>query len=136
MAARRKAFRIENFQHGAEMASTEALAQSSEIIREIRTLRQLMEPQGTLPARLIEAFRKELGDAQSMKSELEAVQEAIERTKHEIATVHTTGFKGAQMTRVTGELDAIVQGTLDATDAILTAAEKIDRDAQILEASC
>jgi chemotaxis protein CheZ len=40
------------------------------------------------------------------------------------------------MVRVTGELDAVVQGTLDATDAILTAAETIDHSAQVLEASC
>jgi chemotaxis protein CheZ len=40
------------------------------------------------------------------------------------------------MVRVTGELDAVVQGTLDATDQILTAAEHIDREAHLLEASC
>ncbi len=62
-----------------------------------------------------------------LKAELDAMYEAINRTKHEIATLHTTGFKGKEMTRVTGELDAVVNGTAEATDGILTAAEEIDQ---------
>jgi chemotaxis protein CheZ len=137
MARPQKAFRIENFvrppvENGAPAGNH---VHSSEIIEEIRALRRLIEPQETLSATQMEAFKRELSDAKQMKAELDAIQEAIEQTKHEIATVHTTGFKGAQMVRVTGELDAIVQGTLDATDLILTAAEHIDRDAHSLEAA-
>ena len=135
MARPQKAFRIENYR-GAPVESRDAAVtgNSSQIIEEIRALRRLIEPQESLSASQMEAFKRELADAKQMKAELDAIQEAIEQTKHEIATVHTTGFKGAQMVRVTGELDAIVQGTLDATDSILTAAEHIDRDAHSLEA--
>jgi chemotaxis protein CheZ len=135
MARPQKIFRIESHHSVARPAAADPLP-SHEIIAEIRALRTLMEPQEVLSQRVVDAFRKELSDAQQMKVELEAIHEAIERTKLEIATVHSSGFKGAQMVRVTGELDAIVQGTLDATDAILTAAEAIDRDARSLEASC
>jgi chemotaxis protein CheZ len=133
-----KIFRIERSHrdHQAERSEDARSIGSCEIIAEIRALRMLIEPQEGLSQRVIEAFRKELGEAQQMKVELEAIHDAIERTKHEIATVHTNGFKGAEMVRVTGELDAIVQGTFDATDSILTAAETIEREAHSLEASC
>src|SRR3954454_23989905 len=137
MARLQKIFRIENFRQSppAQVGAQHA-AGADAIIEEIRALRQLIEPQEVLSQRVLEAFKRELSEAQQMKVELDAIQEAIERTKLEIATVHTTGFKGSQMVRVTGELDAIVQGTLDATDTILTCAEAIDRDAHSLEASC
>jgi len=136
MTRPQRAFRIENYARPTtESHDAPSAGNSREIIEEIRALRKLIEPQDTLSPRQIEAFKRELADAKQMKAELDAIQEAIEQTKHEIATVHTTGFKGSQMVRVTGELDAIVQGTLDATDSILTAAEHIDRDAHSLEAA-
>ena len=42
---------------------------------------------------------------------------------------------GAQMARVTDELDAVVHGTLDATDGILSAAETIDNAGATLSRS-
>ena len=139
MTRPQKIFRIEHHRRGAEVAPTsvEPRTPASEIIEEIRALRSLIEaPNGVMSQTMVDAFRRELGQAQQMRAELEAIQEAIERTKVEIATVHTSGFRGTQMVRVTGELDAIVQGTLDATDQILTAAEHIERGAHLLEASC
>lgn len=138
MTRPQKIFRIEHYKQPvvAQSVMVEHQGDTSAILQEIRALRAVMEPQEALSQRMIDAFRRELSEAQQMKAELEAIQQAIERTKHEIASVHTTGFKGPQMVRVTGELDAVVQGTLDATDGILTAAEQIDRDAHLLEASC
>jgi chemotaxis protein CheZ len=139
MTRPQKVFRIEHHARSAVAGpeSAEPKAPAREIIDEIRALRSLIEaPNDSLSRKVVDAFRRELGEAQRMKAELDAIQEAIERTKHEIATVQTSGFRGSQMIRVTGELDAIVQGTLDATDQILTAAEHIDRDAHLLEASC
>jgi chemotaxis protein CheZ len=138
MSRAQKIFRIENrgsnepASHGDGTTS----APASRIIEEIRALRALIEPQEAVSQRVIDAFRREMSEAHKLKAELDAIHAAIERTKLEIATVHHSGFRGRQMIRVTGELDAVVQGTLDATDAILTAAETIDRDAQTLEASC
>jgi chemotaxis protein CheZ len=132
MARLQKMFRIEAAEHGPRAAMREG---SQAIIEEIRALRSLIEPHEAVSQRMIDTFRRELAEAQEMRQELEAVRDAIERTKIEIATVHHSGFRGTQMIRVTGELDAIVKGTLDATDAILSAAETIDRDARVLEAS-
>ena len=131
MARLQKVFRIEA-EHGPRAAGGDG---SQAIIDEIRALRSLIEPHEAVSQRMIDSFRRELAEAQAMTQELEAVRDAIERTKIEIATVHHSGFKGSQMIRVTGELDAVVRGTLEATDAILSAAETIDRDARVLEAS-
>jgi chemotaxis protein CheZ len=138
MSRAQKIFRIENSGRSGPAGHGEAAtgAPAIRIIEEIRALRALIEPQEAVSQKVIDAFRREMSEAHKLKAELDAIHAAIERTKLEIATVHQSGFRGRQMIRVTGELDAVVQGTLDATDAILTAAETIDRDAQTLEASC
>jgi chemotaxis protein CheZ len=145
MALRKKVFRIESFVAAADavpegpaaampLASNDS-ADARTILDEIRSIRRLIEPSNEITQKTIDTFKQELAEAQKIRAEMEEIYAAIERTKVEIATLHTTGFKGAQMVRVTGELDAIVQGTLEATDNILTAAEAIDRDAGLLEAA-
>jgi chemotaxis protein CheZ len=146
MALRQKVYKIESFMAGGEPAGEATGAvfamvpgstsiDSRTILDELRAIRRIVEPTSEITSKTIENFKAELAEAQKIRGELEEIYAAIERTKLEIATLHTTGFKGAQMVRVTGELDAIVQGTLEATDQILTCAEAIDRDAGLLEAS-
>ncbi len=73
--------------------------------------------------------------ASILKVVLDAIYEAIAQTKKEIAPLHhTTGSKGEEMTRVTNELDAVVDGTEGATETILAAAEFIDETANTLSA--
>jgi chemotaxis protein CheZ len=81
---------------------------------------------------MIEAYKAQIAEAAKLKHELDLIQDAIIRTKQEIATVHVTGFEGPEMARVTNELDAIVGGTESATDAILSNAEEIDQLASTL----
>src|SRR3569623_701977 len=50
----------------------------------------------------------------------------------ESAVLHGTSFSGDEMSKVTGELGAIVGGTEEATDQILAAAEAIDQAASAL----
>lgn len=132
MTRPQKSFRIERQAHPAG----EQAAGPGAVLREIRALRALVEPQEALSRRVLDALRRDMADAGEMKAELDAVQRAIEETKREIASVHVNGFQGPQMARVAGELDAVVQDTFDATDAILRAAEAIERNAAMLEASC
>lgn len=84
---------------------------------------------------MISAWRNEIAEAQKLKAELDAIQSAIQSTKREIATLHSTGFEGPEMRRVTCELDAIVTGTERATEQILSAAEMIDEKATHLHAA-
>ncbi len=77
---------------------------------------------------------EELREARKLKVELDIIHEAIDRTKREIATLHKTNVDPERMTRVTDELDAVVDGTEHATEKILAAAEVIDEDANTLSA--
>ena len=83
---------------------------------------------------MIALYKKELAEAKKLKKELDAIQEAIAETKREIASLHRSGERGGSMHRVSDELDAVVDGTEDATNIILAAAETIDGRARDLVA--
>ncbi|MES0880237.1 protein phosphatase CheZ [Roseibium sp. SCP14] len=116
-----------------------------EVLAEISSLRSLInngsdqqqnaiDPEA-MSEKFMAEFRKELSEAAKLKVELDAIYEAIAQTKKEIATLHhTTGAEGEEMTRVTNELDAVVDGTEGATESILSAAEFIDETANTLSA--
>lgn len=116
-----------------------------EVLSEISSLKSLINKGGIaqenalnpeeMSEKFMAEFRKELSEAAKLKVELDAIYEAIAQTKKEIATLHhTTGSKGEEMTRVTNELDAVVDGTEGATETILAAAEFIDETANTLSA--
>jgi chemotaxis protein CheZ len=105
-----------------------------EIMNELRALRSLVKPAEQVAAQMIDAYKAQITEAAKLKSELDLIYEAINRTKQEIAAVHLTGFKGPEMARVTNELDAIVGGTENATEQILTNAEEIDQMTSTLAA--
>nr|WP_319387601.1 protein phosphatase CheZ [uncultured Roseibium sp.] len=116
-----------------------------EVLSEISSLKSLISKGGAaqesalspeeMSEKFMSEFRKELSEAAKLKVELDAIYEAIAQTKKEIATLHhTTGSKGEEMTRVTNELDAVVDGTEGATETILAAAEFIDETANTLSA--
>lgn len=105
-----------------------------ELMRELRTLRAMIEPREQIADGMLEAYKAQIAEAAKLKKELDLITEAITKTKHEIATVHVSGFNGPEMTRVTHELDAIVGGTEQATQHILHAAEEIDQSANALAA--
>ncbi|WP_244274532.1 protein phosphatase CheZ [Labrenzia sp. OB1] len=113
----------------AELASVKSLIRSGEGQQQAA-----MDPEA-MSAKVLSEFRKEMSEAAKLKTELDAIYEAIAQTKKEIATLHqTTGSEGEEMTRVTNELDAVVDGTEGATESILTAAEFIDETANTLSA--
>jgi chemotaxis protein CheZ len=142
MRVQRKIFRIEAMnsldgrQPIALPGGAHDPAQShAELMNELRALRRIVEPQQELVTqRVIDAYKAELSEAQKLKAELDLIYEAINMTKREIATLHVTGFEGPEMKRVTHELDAIVGGTEQATEQILSSAESIDQDASTLSA--
>ena len=138
MQARRKPFRVETMDRVTGRANGHAHghhhANHDEIMSELRSLRSLVIPVEQVPQQMIEAYKAQIGEAAKLKGELDLIQDAINRTKQEIATVHVTGFEGPEMVRVTNELDAIVGGTETATESILSNAEEIDQMAATLAA--
>lgn len=138
MPAPRKAFRIETFSQPSEVMAlappSDAGGGHHEIMSELRALKALIRPAEEVSRSMIDAYRAEMQQALKLKSELDQIWDAINQTKHEIATLHVSGFQGKEMTRVTHELDAIVSGTEEATEGILAAAETIDQLAGQLSA--
>ncbi len=112
----------------------EALQRHHELILEIRSLRSAIEPREYDTHRIIETYQAQIGEIEKLKQELDLIRSAINDTKQQIATLHVRGFQGAEMRRVTDELDAIVDGTETATQSILNMAEEIDDDANTLSA--
>jgi len=139
MRATKRAFRIETISRPEAMPSFAGPAGANghghhEILSELKQLKALIRPAEEVTKQMIDAYRAEMQEAMKLKAELDQIWQAIDQTKHEIATLHVTDFKGKQMTRVTHELDAIVSGTEQATEGILSAAEAIDHLASQLAA--
>ncbi|CTQ52588.1 chemotaxis regulator CheZ [Roseibium album] len=148
MAAVKRSFRAESLIYMNSGAKEDPAfveeRRHQELLAEISTLKSMvqngtgqdaaLDPQA-MGEQFMAEFRKELSEAAKLKVELDAIYEAIAQTKKEIATLHhTTGSEGEDMTRVTNELDAVVDGTEGATENILTAAEFIDETANTLSA--
>ncbi|WP_237154603.1 protein phosphatase CheZ [Oryzibacter oryziterrae] len=138
MVLARKAYRIEAMlgvgTGTGGPVSAGAHDRSDDILREIHELKKLIKPQQDISKDIISDYHKQFTEAYRLKVEMEGIQEAINRTKQEIASLHVSGFKGEEMSRVTDELDAVVGGTEQATNQILTATESIDEFATNLHA--
>jgi chemotaxis protein CheZ len=137
MALARKTFRIEAMLNGSvsgDGSPAPASDRSQEILSEIAEIKKLVKPHQEISKDIIADYQKQFTDAYRLKVEMDGIQEAIARTKQEIASLHVSGFKGEEMSRVTDELDAVVGGTELATEQILSAVEVIDEDATDLAA--
>lgn len=147
MAVQRKRFRIEDVgcetSSASEIIDTGPVFPHAEIMNELRAIREQMgapladaarteqTPSAATQAAL-DAYRAQIEQCEKLKVELDLIHEAINRTKREIAVLHGKSFSGEEMTKVTGELGAVVGGTEEATQQILEAAEAIDEAAGAL----
>lgn len=109
----------------------EAARRHHELIAEIKALRTLVEPKEDAQ-RILDTYQAQLSEMQKLKGELVIIHNAIVRTKQEIATLHVTGFHGQSVSRMTHELDAVVNGTEQATQTILNMVEDIDQFASTM----
>jgi chemotaxis protein CheZ len=153
MSVRRKRFRIEEISYGStpmpiEVEVDDGVPLHREIMSELRAIRdQMASPnRGSAPPAAVEVTTREIAEAKALletyraqimqceklKVELDLIHDAINRTKREIAVLHGKSFNGDEMSKVTGELGAVVGGTEEATQQILEAAEAIDQAASAL----
>ncbi|MBK5957589.1 hypothetical protein CCR97_05100 [Rhodoplanes elegans] len=145
----RKLFRIEQVRPVEEIAlgligsadevvmpasanDADAALRHLEVITEIRGVRALIEGRATEAQQTLEKFQAQFNEFHKLKAELDVISDAIVETKRELATIHVTGFNGHEMSRVANELDAVVDDTERATEAILGAVEDIDSRADKL----
>ncbi len=152
MAVQRKRFRIETMQAGdapvIDQDDSEVSPHHHQIMSELRAIRaQMASPQSGPAAeqedspsaqdliaakQLLGSYRAQIEQCEKLKVELDLIHDAINRTKQEIAVLHGKSFSGDEMSKVTGELGAVVGGTEEATQQILEAAEAIDQAATAL----
>jgi chemotaxis protein CheZ len=152
MVVHRKRFRIEDALRGGmpgpEVGEGEIGPMHREIMTELRAIRALMAAPGGSAATaltegqvrhdvaearaLLDTYRAQIEQCEKLKVELDLIQDAINRTKREIAVLHGKSFDGNEMAKVNGELGAVVGGTEQATQQILEAAESIDQAASAL----
>ena len=153
MPIHRRRFRIEEAFNGEEpipaVADGDIGPMHREIMSELRAIRAQMAGslRGIAPGSAVEestpqqiadahallgTYRAQIEQCQKLKVELDLIHDAINRTKREIAVLHGKSFNGNEMSKVTGELGAVVGGTEEATQQILEAAEAIDNSATAL----
>ena len=120
-----KSYRIEA-NMGVPLQDEGVVERHSEIMGMLALIKESIVPAREISTSLLEEHRRDMQEALRLKTELDSIYEAIERTKKEIATLRYAGAQGKEINRVTDELGAIVVGTETATNSILAAAEKID----------
>src|SRR5690349_5900798 len=138
MARRREIFRIEQLEgvHApAAPAARVALPKETglrpaDVMAELRALRE------AIAAQVATQMASSFGDRNAgFNREVGSIQEAIRRTKLQIATLVLTSFTDPEMGRVSQELNAVIGGTETATHRILQASEEIEEAAKTLAAA-
>ena len=106
-----------------------------EILEAVKALRGAMNPPEQVMRDAIDACRRDIQEVFTLRTELDAMKDAITSTKLEIATLHRSDSEGKGMRRVAGELDAVVEATERATTTILSAVEDIETHAACIKAA-
>jgi len=104
----RKSYRIEA-NLGVLSQDEGILDRHSEVMGMLATIKESIVPAKEISSSLLEEHRRDMQEALRLKTELDSIYEAIERTKREIATLRYAGAQGKEITRVTDELGAIVK---------------------------
>lgn len=104
------------------------------VLSTLRELREILDPgQRGAPAPS-GTSRQALAEVYELRRELEAMKGAILGTRREVAALYCV-TAGRRSERAASELDAVIEGTEQATTAILAAAEEIEANASMLRAT-
>jgi chemotaxis protein CheZ len=139
MPVRQKVFRIEMMQSGDGAHNTPAAGAGStlrhdEVLAELKALRDLVEHRCTdTPQSRPDQMTAD--DLDRLKDETASIHRAISSTMQEIASLHCGTFSAAGKGRASRELDAVADGTEQATQQILDAVEAVDEAANTLSAT-
>jgi chemotaxis protein CheZ len=135
MPVRRKVFRIEEWA-GMHRNAGEHADAPEHVLAELAALRSLLErgvgthgSEGGTPVEVDSTRLRQSND------ETDAINQAISRTRQEIAALACNGLVGPEGSRACRELDAAIATTRQAIERILAAAEAIDDAANTLSAS-
>jgi chemotaxis protein CheZ len=136
MAAPRKVFRIEEMTAPERPARLdEAPGQVpglAEIMQELGALRALLSGRPLRPSSGSSALQRD--EAERFASKLRLIRSTITGAGHEQPGPNGSHLPGTPATRIANELEAVMQGSEQATQKILAAAEEIDQAANTLSA--
>jgi chemotaxis protein CheZ len=136
MTAPRKIFRIEETaatRLEQSLADTQASLRHAELLQEFAALRALLA--AAPPRRSGKSDGPKGAETARLACELNLIHGAINGTEQGYAGGNSASLQTAQLTRIGHELDAVVNGTDQATQKILAAAEEIDQAANNLSAA-
>lgn len=121
--------------------NSENASRHAELMAELRSLRAMMAS-GAKPAAAGEAPPQQdtkvgevAAQARQIRSQFDVIEQAIKKTKGEMFSPPEHGLDGGQIARVMQELAAVKEGTTDATDRLLKAAETIEQTSSTLIAA-
>jgi chemotaxis protein CheZ len=139
MPVQRKVFSIEQHIRSRVRGSAQATPAGGEQHRGftsgLQALRSPVEPEVAADGDVARRARAQIAEARAYKAELATIYDAIGRTAADMASLVAGAKNGAQASRISRELAAIVTGTERATQAILQAAEEIEQSAHALAAA-
>ncbi len=129
-----KVFRIErampagadNEGQGIEAIRHQQVLDAIAQLKDVSVTNVPVQEQAQASNEVLESIRKELAQSNLLKDELADIRTSIIQTKREITSLHHSGFVGEDQATASDELDAVVKGTEEATEKILTAAEAIE----------
>ena len=127
-----KRYRIEHSLGLPEVAAASQPGRDDEILAAIGDLRRIMQVSAS---ETVDSCRRELREALTMRSDLDAMKDAIVQTKADLAALHRSETTGKGMRRAADELDAVVESTERATTQLLSAIEEIESRAGLLRAA-
>ncbi len=140
MTARRKTFTIEKQLVADEEAhpslSFEPIGDGigvRAVLGKLEQIGAMIQPTQEIAANIAEAYRREVLEVLKLRSEMEAIQAAILETKRQVVSFHAATPRAVGVNDAAGELGAVVTHTEGATNAILTAAEKIEMLAGVIQ---
>ncbi len=140
MAAPRKIFRIEEMAAPQCPAQVEAPGQASErapglseIMHELGALRALLSGPSSRESSGSSPLQRE--EAERFASKLRLIRSTITGAGPEQPGSNGSRLPGTPTTRIADELEAVMQGSEQATQKILAAAEEIDQAANTLSAA-
>jgi chemotaxis protein CheZ len=136
----RKVFRIEETYRGEAPASAvpespDSVQHHLEIMSALAALRTMLASPAAAQSGSPAHPPMQDAEARQLKLELDLIDEAIKRTRQELASLHSERADALLMMRAANELDAVVAGTEQATDQILACAEDIEQMANTLGAA-
>jgi len=135
MAAPRKVFRIEEMAGPQRAAQVDEAQQPglTEIMHELGALRVMLSGSAAQQAAGSSALPRD--EVEHVASKLRLIRSTITGAGHEQAKPNGSRLPRAQTTRIASELEAVMQGSEQATQKILAAAEEIDQLANNLAAA-